>query len=456
MSLTTRVGLLAGASAITLTGVSFAGTPQEDYEARIAELEAKVAELSGDNWMSEERAEEIRSVVHDVLADADTRSSLLNSGLQAGYDNGFMLGSPDGNFSLKLNGQLQVRYVYNLQDDAPGIDTNRQGFENTRTRLIFSGNVGSPDWEYYINAGFDRNGGSFGLWDAWIGYNMGNGISVRVGQFKAPTNREWLVDSMNQMAIERSEVSYFFGGGRTQGLWVTGTTDQFRWHASYNDGASDSLGTQASDSAPFVGANNGWEIEDTEYSFTGRFEFLFSGNWEQFNSMSSPQGSENGIMAGVSAHYQSGGEFGTALVTDQAQILILNADVSFMFDGWNLYGGFSYADTQDAEPAGLAAGSPLGFVVQGGYFFTEKLEAYARYEYLDYDAQGVKETNIITFGLNNYYSPNVKASFDVMYATDSLQSPAGLTPFNNIVGLQADTAENDGQLAFRGQLQLTF
>ena len=145
MSLTTRVGLLAGASAITLTGVSFAGTPQEDYEARIAELEAKVSELSGDNWMTEERAEEIRGVVSDVLADADTRASLLNSGMQMGYDNGFMLGSPDGNFSLKLNGHMQVRYVYNLQDGAPGIDTNRAGFENTRTRLIFTGNVGSPD-----------------------------------------------------------------------------------------------------------------------------------------------------------------------------------------------------------------------------------------------------------------------------------------------------------------------
>ena len=54
--------------------------------------------LKGDNWMTEERAEEVRSLVRDVLADADTRASLLQSGMTAGYDDGFMIGSTDGNF----------------------------------------------------------------------------------------------------------------------------------------------------------------------------------------------------------------------------------------------------------------------------------------------------------------------------------------------------------------------
>ncbi|MCH7546675.1 MAG: hypothetical protein IID30_09780, partial [Planctomycetes bacterium] len=46
----------------------------------IDELRAKTQ----DNWLTEHRAEEIRILVQDVLADADTRSSLLQDGLIAG------------------------------------------------------------------------------------------------------------------------------------------------------------------------------------------------------------------------------------------------------------------------------------------------------------------------------------------------------------------------------------
>ena len=63
----------------------------EQMAARIAELEAKMAQFTnGDTWLTEQRADEIRGLVQDVLADADTRASLLQSGTSAGYDDGFV------------------------------------------------------------------------------------------------------------------------------------------------------------------------------------------------------------------------------------------------------------------------------------------------------------------------------------------------------------------------------
>ena len=58
MSLTTRVGLLAGASALMLTGVSYGDGPVEakSTDARISELEAQIAGLKSESWMNEERA----------------------------------------------------------------------------------------------------------------------------------------------------------------------------------------------------------------------------------------------------------------------------------------------------------------------------------------------------------------------------------------------------------------
>ena len=100
MKLTSRVGLLAGASTIVLTGVSIAdasSTEVQNLEAQVNALRAEVADLKGDNWLNEARAEEVRTLVQDVLADSDTRASLLQSGMSAGYDNGFVIGSADGN-----------------------------------------------------------------------------------------------------------------------------------------------------------------------------------------------------------------------------------------------------------------------------------------------------------------------------------------------------------------------
>ena len=50
------------------------------------------------NWLTEERTKQIKTLVHDVLADADTRSSLIGDGLLGGWDDGFFVASSDGLF----------------------------------------------------------------------------------------------------------------------------------------------------------------------------------------------------------------------------------------------------------------------------------------------------------------------------------------------------------------------
>ncbi|MAT82145.1 MAG: hypothetical protein CMJ29_10955 [Phycisphaerae bacterium] len=116
MSLTTKVGVLTGATTIMLAGTAFAATPSADMnmQARLEAAEAKIAELSSQqdaDWLTEQRAEEIREIVQDVLADADTRASLQGSNMSAGYDDGFVISSSDGKWMLRINGLLQNRWV---------------------------------------------------------------------------------------------------------------------------------------------------------------------------------------------------------------------------------------------------------------------------------------------------------------------------------------------------------
>ena len=100
-----RISLLAGAATLTLAGGSYADTTveaqNEELRARIADLESRLGHVeaqSSDNWLTERRATEIRSLVEEVLADADTRSSMLAQGMTAGYDDGAVIASADGNW----------------------------------------------------------------------------------------------------------------------------------------------------------------------------------------------------------------------------------------------------------------------------------------------------------------------------------------------------------------------
>ena len=93
----------------------------ESQQQRMSEQDVEISRLHGDGWLTEQRADQIRSLVHDVLADADTRASLLQGGMTAGYQDGFYVGSADGNFMLRIGGQMQIRYTYSYNDDDPQV-----------------------------------------------------------------------------------------------------------------------------------------------------------------------------------------------------------------------------------------------------------------------------------------------------------------------------------------------
>ncbi|MFM9180964.1 MAG: hypothetical protein ACKOV8_06945, partial [Phycisphaerales bacterium] len=203
MSLTKFVGLLAG-STLTLTGVSYgAAEANNDTTAQINQLKAEIASLKaaqGDQWLTEQRAEQIRGVVQDVLADSSTRSSFQGAAATSGYDNGFFLSSADGNFKLKVNALEQVRFTWGNGYGAVSIPffagnqptNNKWGFENRRTQAFFSGNVVDPSWKYLVGMAFDSQtdpyvteSAYFRLLYAQVTKDMGDGFSVTVGQQNA-------------------------------------------------------------------------------------------------------------------------------------------------------------------------------------------------------------------------------------------------------------------------------
>jgi hypothetical protein len=264
-----------------------------------------------DDWLTEQRAAEIRGIVQDVLADADTRASLLNDGLMAGWSENFFLASPDGRFLLMIDGMTQVRWILSYTENSPRyVD----GFELDNTRLTFRGHMFTPDFTYLVRGQFQRGsqnlggnstlqGGYMQLLDAWVRYNFAEDWSVRVGQFKLPFNREELVSESQQELVERTLVNQFMSIGRSQGVEFTMLNSTDRWSMTYDEGGS-SPNTSINAVVGGPRTNTSALAQGVEYSFTSRYDHLFAGTWQQFEDFTSPRGEEFGMMAGIAAHYQ--------------------------------------------------------------------------------------------------------------------------------------------------------
>lgn len=487
MSLKTQVGLLAGAAALTLTGVSVAGTASNDDVAqRLAAAEAKIAAMEAANnqsWLTEQRSAEIKGLVQDVLADADTRSSLLQSGATSGYDNGFILGSADGNWLLRINFLMQQRFIYNNFDEVEGEgddtedDDTRYGFENTRSKLTLSGHLVNPSWFYRLDVNF---GSSFHTqynnesWaaesteegdyapfgyalherqNAYLGYDYGNGWRMKLGSMKLPFLREELVEAQHQLAVERSVLNYGFSTGYSDALAFDWTGERFRVMGAFSDGI------QQGQTVWINGPDNEFDLPGSwtyaqasgghaDYALTGRAEFMLNGTWDQFNDFTSPKGGEMGILLGAAVHYQSSEDYpNDDFEHDQ---LRLTGDVSAEFGGANLYGALVWTDNDFGDAT--EDWNPWGWLVQGGFYLDETWELYARFEWIDWDDDVTDDTQIITAGVNKYFAGhNAKWTTDFGYGLNPVFQPANFTGWRN-----DNDVDSDGQWVIRTQLQIYF
>lgn len=453
MNLTKQVGLVVGAAALTLTSGSFADTTPEantDLKAQLSDALARIDQLEAkqnDNWLTEQRADEIRGLVQDVLADADTRASLLAQGVTAGYDNGAVIASSDGNWSLRTNIHMQQRFVYNNQDEGTSTttDEDRYGFENTRTKFILTGNVVNPQWIYKVEINVGSPSDAFSddredTGDAYLGYKYNDGLTVLFGTMKAPLLREELVDSRYQLAVERSALNYLYTGGRADGVTLDWMGDQFHIAGMFSDGMNT--------------GQTVWATPDTDFAFTGRVEFLASGTWDQFSDFTSPAGEEQGIMIGGALHYQEAEDDpGTGLA--DTDTFVLTADVSAEFGGANVFAAFIYRNIDTTTVTGSTDIDQVGFLVQGGVALNDDWEAFARYEWSDFDTVvagvAVEDLSLITFGVTRYFAGhNAKWTTDVGIGLDEIVNAPAIT------GLRTDFAGEDTQVVIRSQIQLVF
>jgi hypothetical protein len=435
---------------------------KSDTDAMRDELDGlKAADVA---WLTQERADEIRALVQDVLADADSRNALIGDGLLGGWSDGFFLASSDGRFKLKIGGLIQERLMQSfLRSDAS--DRWRGGLENTRTRLDFSGHIFDRDTTFLVQAGYgyfdpyNINGPPFRifarLWDAWIKLKLNERWSAKVGVFMMPFTRESLVSDKYQLAVDRSLIDYRLGLGRTQGIEFTWASDDTRVFLSTSDGSANLRAVNSAGGNP----TPPWRAlgRDSDWSFTARGEFLLEGSWNQFNQFTSPVGSERGMMWGLAVHAQRSERTGSG--GSKRDQIGITSDLSIHGDGMTFFASGTFHNQTNIQ-ATIPNADWIGYVVQASTYLTDTTEYFIRYQGggVEQDQFGNNDVNILTNGINWYLDgQGLKVTSDFGWSFGEISAGAGNAPgmSNEMVGWRTQLNQN-AQWLFRTQLQLAF
>lgn len=372
-----------------------------------------VREQQDNGWLDDRRAEEVRTLVHEVLSDADTRASRLSQELTCYYDNGFIIRDNDA-FLLKICSYIQFRYLGNSAPDAA--DDEEGSFQTRSVALILSGYIGSPRVSYMLMPTFNRSTGVARFEYAFIGYKIDDTWDLIAGQIKAPFQREWLTSARLQAMVERSYVNSLFTSLYVQGIQATRQTDDTRLLLTMHNGT--------------WGWNTEFTQDRTDYALGARGEWKVFGEWKQFQDTLGWAG-DHGLMLGSAVQFDRGETGGG---TDTPDILKYTGDISLEGDGWNLFAAFTTRHIESNGSAGILDADQWGAVVQGGVFIVpNKVDLYARYEWIDVDGVTFKQSTgvttatandvaqLITIGTNYYLRGHeTKLTFDVVHAFDGL------------------------------------
>jgi len=468
----------------------------------------------------------------ELAADAAGRTSLQSGGQQ-----GFTITSADGNSTLNIGGLVQFRYTANFRDDdsfdgvgftdqnadalsfnqalaaaAAGQQVNvnpneigdndfTHGFNVQRARIDLTGNLAIPNFTYRVSGQFGSavSGGDtegFGGEDFEVTWAYGQydftgaleGFYARLGIIKAPLYYEELVEPEFLLAAERSLTNEFYSQQYSEGIQLGYDGEFLRAAVAFTDGLA-TRGTQFN------------QAGEADIAITGRADFKLAGDWEQFQDFTSFRGSEFGARVGGAVHWETFGDTGNIAPSATAtlpfgveagedprgDIIAYTADAQMEGNGWNIFAAFLgryeqtddplFGDDDDEEEV-----NDFGVVVQGGYFVTDQIEVFARYDglFLDedrfegaddlLDSEVEENLHFGTFGANYYFIPESQAlkftldvgiSFEETTAALLTQSPSsggnfllGGTDGASVTGFLGQ--DDDTEVVVRGQFQLLF
>lgn len=450
------------AAILTLVlGAPATADAEADLRDELAQMRADLAAIRAqqrDGWMDQARADQIRGIVEDVLADSATRASLQGAtdGAVCGYQRGvgFFVGTPDGSFRLEIFGFTQQRFVYNAGYDAAerapyGVDSV-WGFESRRNELFLNGNILDKSLQYLVGFSYDQHtdpeympsangnpgvatGAQLGISYLNLTKQLADGWFVQVGSIFTPwTYQSHLFAAQNTQMGEYSPLEFLFGAAYTTGVNVGVANEQIIWQLCWGD----AIGL----------APSGWNADSNQSGAVAtRLNWKLAGNWDEYANETSFPGDPFGAFIGVAARWQNGRAINPVAAQTAGQ-WGLTADINLMFGGANLIAQGVYIADYVSSRAGA-----WGALVQGGFFVSDSVELFANWTI----ANAVGTQSVANLGGNWYIDrASLKVTARAMVPTSGNFGTfyAAFLPAQGLL----DAAAPNNTVSFVLQLQMAF
>ncbi len=399
-----------------------------------------------------------RAQAAEAAADALTRASHRDADGLGGYRDGFFLSDAAGDNSLHLGGFAQVRYLASVRRvEAPLVSEQRltSGFQVQNVIVRAFGSIGSPDLRYRVEAGFGSDG-QVEVEEAILGWENEEGWEVEFGQLRPHLSREHYLEPECGLAVERSQTGRYFSPHLPQGIEASRTSQTVRFFAGLTDGLG-GPGGAGSGNTPFDSP------DEADVALHARVEWMFAGSdWKRFDQHSSWRSTPSyaGLLGAAVAWQTFGGTGATPSPAPKGSEVRATIDASVQGTGWNATIALL---ANHLDPDGSSARDDLGLLVQGGYFVSDQVEVFARYDALRLDSDSMRvpaasrTLNFATVGLNWFPirdSRAVRFTADAVCAfnrTDALLDPTAGDTTTALLG-----SSKPGEVDLRFQWQMSF
>ena len=424
-----------------------------DVQRELAAMRADLAAIRTqvrDEWMDASRAESIRGIVRDALADSATRASFLDREWDAGYlvgnGGGAYFRTKDGSASMNLSGMVQSRFVassaYGPDSPSTPPTNSRWGFETKTIFLALSGHVVDQSLTYTVVIAYTSQTNRFIVVPqqyripyASVRKGLADGWGLSAGLLNVPWDLE--SDYLGSSTLTSGDYSIFnyrFGAGKISGATVDWTGNWLR----VTGGAFNQLGQVAP----------AWDsTSNLSFCVAARAEAKWGIEWSQIAGMSGPANDSTGLVLGLGACMSNGRAQNTqppaSLPTPSSQGV--TADARLLLHRAVLIAQYAYM----RDPVG---GPELGWYqginLQASAFVAPDLEPFVEACWMN----DVPVEWIAQAGVNAYLGgPRVKLTVKAVVPFGS-GNVNGIRSISGGLGLAAE----DNNASFVAQMQVRF
>lgn len=304
---------------------------------------------------------------------------------------GLYFESADGRFAIAT--RLRAQFRYTLEHEAS--ESTQQALQIRRARLQFIGHVFSPNIEYKTEFAFSPRDMAFEdapqrtpILDWYIDFTHLRDLSLRVGQYKIPFNRQRVISSGDLQLVDRSIANAEFTLDRDIGVDIRSNDflglEKLRYYAGVYMGEGRDV----------------FEMTGFDLQYLARVELLPFGLFNDYEEADFARTWKPRLSLGLAYAYQDdalrnrGARGDVPADGGTTDIHNVAADAMLKFAGFSAFGEFFWRDgTRDFGEATLvgedgverpapreAARDGLGWMVQAGYLIPRiPVELAARY-----------------------------------------------------------------------------